>query len=447
VKILLVVHTFFPEFRAGTEVYTLECAKELARRSHEVAVLTWEPSHADGDAVTLRSDSLDGVRVHRLSFQRPRRHFVRDEYMNPTVTDYLQGFYAAQRPDVIHVMHSMHLSAATLRAARGAGIPVVATATDFWYVCPTFQLYRHDGKLCRGPSDPVTCLRCYVNLHPTLAQKGYRALIFSPLIRIAFLGARVGAWIPLPWVRQGLGQIRTLVDRARVLRDTVHSAVRVLFVSSEFARSLFIENGFDASILRVSSLAIDHGWATRNKTPSDRVRFGYIGTLSEAKGAHILIEAFRGIPLGDAADLAIYGAPAHHRQYFEGLQAAAGQDPRIQFRGTFPKEDLNRVFQGIDVLVVPSIWYDNMPLVIHAALATGTPVIASDLGGLSSVVDEGVNGLLFPCGSAGALRERMLACVRTPGLLARLREGAKPVRAISEAVDELLDTYRSLVAQ
>ena len=64
----------------------------------------------------------------------------------------LQEFYAAQRPDVIHVMHSMHLSGATLRAARSAGIPVVATATDFWYACPTYQLYRHDDKLCRGPS-------------------------------------------------------------------------------------------------------------------------------------------------------------------------------------------------------------------------------------------------------------------------------------------------------
>ena len=57
-----------------------------------------------------------------------------------------------------------------------------------------------------------------------------------------------------------------------------------------------------------------------------------------------------------------------------------------------------------------------------------------------------VNGLRFARGNAGALRERMLACVRDPGLLARLRERAKPVKAISEAVDELLDTYRSLVA-
>lgn len=445
-KILLVVHTFFPEFQAGTEVYTLDCAKELARRSHEVAVLTWESSHAEGDAVTLRADSFDGVPVYRLSFPRPRRDFVRDEYMNPKVSDYLQGFYAAQRPDVIHVMHSMHLSAATLRVAHRAGIPVVATATDFWYVCPTYQLYRHDRKLCRGPSDPVTCLRCFVTMHPTLVQKKYRALIFSPLIRLAFLGARVAAQIPLPWVRKRLALIQVVVDRSRVLRDTVNSAVRVLFVSSEFARSIFIENGFDASILRVSLLAIDYRWATRNKTPSDRVRFGYIGTLSETKGANILIEAFRGIPVADAADLVIYGAPAHHRQYYEGLRAAAGPDPRIQFRGTFPKEDLARVLQEIDVLVVPSIWYENMPLVIHAALATGTPVIATDLGGLSSVVEEGVNGLRFARGDAGALRERMLACLRDPGLLARLREGAKPVKAISEAVDELLDTYRSLVA-
>ena len=88
--------------------------------------------------------------------------------------------------------------------------------------------------------------------------------------------------------------------------------------------------------------------------------------------------------------------------------ARSGCRWRITFRGPYGHEELAEAISSIDVLVVPSVWYENTPFVVLEAFATGRPVIASDLGGLSELVKDGVNGRTFRAGDPGALMRESL---------------------------------------
>jgi len=101
----------------------------------------------------------------------------------------------------------------------------------------------------------------------------------------------------------------------------------------------------------------------------------------------------------------------------------------------------------LDVVVVPSLWYENSPNVILEAFAHRTPVIVSDLGGMAELVEEGVNGLCFPPGEAASLATALRRLIEEPGLLARLRAGIKPVKTVAEEMTELQAIYRAVVKQ
>ena len=148
-RIALVVHTFFPNWRAGTEVYARSLARKAIERGHEVFVLCYEPPEANDpfDGIRAWDTMFEGLPVHRISFYKHYEFFHLKEYFNREIEDHISRYFSKLLPDVVHVMHAMHLSTASIWAAKKLNLPVVATATDFWYVCPTFQLVKWDDSL------------------------------------------------------------------------------------------------------------------------------------------------------------------------------------------------------------------------------------------------------------------------------------------------------------
>src|SRR5262249_22165933 len=121
-------------------------------------------------------------------------------------------------------------------------------------------------------------------------------------------------------------------------------------------------------------------------------------------------------------------------------------DDRILLRGGYRRADLADILADLDVVVVPSLWYENAPLVIAEAFAAGRPVVTSNLGGMSEAVRDGVNGLLFEPGSSAGLADALGRLATEPGLLARLRRGFEPVRTVAAEVESLLAIYRGAEA-
>ena len=136
--------------------------------------------------------------------------------------------------------------------------------------------------------------------------------------------------------------------------------------------------------------------------PANTLRLGFVGTLFEHKGVHVLIKSVCQLT-GRPIELKIYGKTDEYPVYMERLKKLTQNDPRIQFCGTFPNNKIGEIFSSLDALVVPSLWYENSPLVLYSAQAAGCPVIASNMAGLSEVIEHGKNGLLFEAGNADEL--------------------------------------------
>jgi glycosyltransferase involved in cell wall biosynthesis len=234
-------------------------------------------------------------------------------------------------------------------------------------------------------------------------------------------------------------------DRKAFLHEAFYVPQHRITASS-FVRQIFHANGFDAPIT-VQAYGHDISWLNNyaGKTESEHIRIGFIGELDKHKGVHLLLQAARSLPsaLFDRFSISIYGDLNRSVAYGDELRALAADMPNVDFCGTYPHEQSGEVFARIDVLVVPSLWYD-FPLIIHEAFATHTPVISTNLGGMAETVIHDVNGLLFERGNVAELASHLSRFIIEPELLLRLQEGAPTTKTVADEVSELETIYYAL---
>lgn len=446
-RVLIPVHAFFPKWTYGTEVYTLTLARGLQAGGHTVQVLTCE-SYMDGNSATVgaKDDVYQGLDVHRLYFNiMDTDNPVRSEYYNPVVEEYLLDFFSFEQPDLIHVCHAGNLSTAVITAAKKLNIPVIATATDFWYICPQSQLLRYNQQLCQGlVSTTLTkCVYCYI-----LQREMGRA--YGPVIErlpTFLLDSMISLcrypWADLDWRTRS---VRALLERPAWMRYILNS-IDLIFSPSQFLRDLFVKNGVDPRKLRVSPHGIDASWAEDlpPKKLWDDLRFAFIGMIGWHKGPHVLVRAFNRLPNPQGATLKLYGDSEHFADYFRDLQDLMERNARISYEGKFPHERIGEVLSEVDVLVVPSMWYENTPMIMYEAFATKTPVIATNSGGMAELIGQSDGGWLFPRGDVDELARVVQRLIDEPALVAEARERIKPVRRIEEHIADLEKAYEEVM--
>jgi glycosyltransferase involved in cell wall biosynthesis len=176
-----------------------------------------------------------------------------------------------------------------------------------------------------------------------------------------------------------------------------------------------------------------------------QLRIGFIGTFNRAKGAHVLLEALD--LLGPAAPLSVvlYGNPSDDQAYAAQLRHLADPLQQVRWGGVFESEQVFAVLAQLDLLVVPSLWRENAPLIVLQALASGLPLLLSDVEGMADQVQSGTNALLFPPGNSRALAALIQQLEANPQRLAALvNQGGSP-RTISDYSDQLEQLYAQLL--
>ena len=442
-RILLATHFYPPGHLGGTEVLTRGLARALSAAGHSVEVVCaeeWEeaPSHR----IRATAEFVDGVAVHRLRFNWKKAPDVfRYLYDNPEVERWVFDCLGRLKPDVVHITSCGTLSASVIAAARRRGVPVLLTATDFWFLCARNTLLQPDGSLCSGPETPWKCTQCLL-----ADAKAYRwprkVLPETTVASLLQAAARFPAVTNRPGFRGMLGDWQ---ERRRYLGQALRE-VGLIVTASQFLRTLLIRYGVPPERIQQSPYGLDSSWATsfQTKAPSPRLRIGFIGQILPAKAPDLLIKAVKMLPPDAPVDVRIYGDLAKDRRYGEAILSEARGDRRIAFPGTFDNSQMGKVLSDIDVLVVPSVWY-NFPLVIPSAFATKTPVVATNLPGMNEWVRHEVDGLLFERHDAVGLASSIRRLLDEPGLLDRLRANIQPVKTLEEYAAESVASYASLL--
>jgi glycosyltransferase involved in cell wall biosynthesis len=443
-RILFTTHQFFPESRAGVEIVTLGLARELKARGHEPSVLAAKRTVPHSDLLPGETEDyeFEGIPVRRIG--RPEEGLTRPyelNYRNDVMAEKTREYVREVGTDLVHAMHLQGLSASVLQVCEEFGLPTIFTAADFWTVCPVVDLRRHDGVLCEGPN-VSHCVRCIASRSADPRLQKVARLVPGAVTGAAGLASRT----PLPRFSFPLRQIEAVRERPAYIRDRMRSVDQIL-AYTHLTRDLLVANGIGSGKIRVSPYGIDTSHVAHvpsERRPSVTLRVGFVGTLAPHKGPDVLVRAFKMLPPGVDATLSVHGSEKGYEAYAAGLRALAADDGRVSFPGPFSREELGSVLVDLDVLVVPSRWYENAPGVIFEAFAAGMPVIATDLGGMSEFVKPGKNGLLFALEDEEDLAGRLRTLIEDRGLLERLRAGIEPVKTVGEYAGELMELYGTL---
>jgi glycosyltransferase involved in cell wall biosynthesis len=429
IRLLHAIHDFLPRHRAGSEIYAFGLCRELARR-HLVTVLCaeYDPGRRHGSLTWRSYEDLPVVElVNNWTFSS-----FEDAHRSPAIATTLEHVLRAVQPDILHVHNLLNLSLELPALAKRQGIPTVATLHDFTLVCPSGGQRVHlAGQHVCQDIDTARCARCFTE------SPFYRQMVFGQVAGRAGtfgISATVGRALlrRLPAatraVERAVGrsvgrpispdQIDARLDTAR----SVFEAIDLFVAPSAALAADFQRFGLAADKLEVS----DYGFAPLERMPrsagNGRLRFGFVGTLAWYKGVHVLLEAARRLP-GERIEVQIFGDVNTFPDYTATLRGLAEGLP-VRFMGAFDNAQAAAVYADIDVLVVPSLWPENSPLVIHEAFMAGVPVVGARQGGIPGLVTHDMNGLLYDAFSPSELAAALGALMDDPGRLGRLAAGA-----------------------
>jgi len=485
-KVVLTVHQFLPDFFAGTEVVALGIAKELMRRGHEVRVVTGFPARAplhkeqrfdsyiyEGIRVErfFHSHIYEGIRVERFFHSHAPtnkgENVIEADYNTPMFGRFFGKLLREWQPDIVHFVHLARLSASAIEACAAQKVPMIYTATDFWLVCPLYQLRLPDNSMCGGPDAlSANCVRHHMKVMEQV-QSSFQSLghgavhsdilnstqdvnqaTLSGATRMPLWLFRLFVWLMnTNWMpRSSLSaKVRALSKRPAFMRRQMNRLDLVL-APSHIVRTMLVRNGLEPERVRLLPYGINLERVSRetDRGKEEKLRVGFIGSLYEHKGPHLLVEAVQALSPQIALEVLIHGRPDPNLQsapYFGKLQKLIGDDERIHLCGPFPNEEIGRILSSLDVLVVPSVWYENTPIVIYEALAAGCPVVATDIEGISEIVRHEENGLLFPKEEAEALGACLERLANDRALLQRLAKNTKVPQSVSQHVSHLEEIY------
>jgi glycosyltransferase involved in cell wall biosynthesis len=200
--------------------------------------------------------------------------------------------------------------------------------------------------------------------------------------------------------------------------------------------------GFDASKIRVSDYGFPRMNAPARTAPGARLRIGFVGTIVWHKGVHVLLDAVRELR-PEKYELHVHGAFEVAPDYVADLRRRAAGLPAV-FHGGFDRARTADVYAGLDVLVVPSIWLENSPLVIHEAFQAGVPVIGSRIGGTADLIADGCNGRLYDPASPAALASILQSAIDDRQLLTTWAARLPAVKSIEDDAREWERVYEEV---
>ena len=445
-RILYVHHTLPPDSHAGSEIYHHRIAAAMAER-HDVGIL-YREANAEQEEYAVSERAEGALRVFAINNSFKDCTSFELTYRNPGIEERVRRLLEALKPEIVHFGHVTCLSTGLPGLAREQGARVFMTLHDFWLLCQRGQLLRRDYALCDGPSTSgcALCLADQISLGAgtkRAAQIAGRYLRFaeSPVLRrLASAYARTR----LSLNRGARGAIDRRTERIRDLFDAVDR-----FISpSQFLRDFFVKSGLPSGKIVVSDNGLDKSFlASYKRVASDVLRLGYVGSIIPSKGLHVLLEAMEMLAL-DRVTLSIHGGfQSYHGDatYEPQIRSLLARLPKVHLDGPFEPSELGSVLSSIDVLVVPSIWYENSPLTIHEAFEAGIPVIAAELGGMREFVVHGKNGLLFKARSSDELASRIRMLLDDRSLLGALAAGAVPQKSLDANVRELETLYTEVL--
>jgi glycosyltransferase involved in cell wall biosynthesis len=398
VRILILVHQFYPEYTGGTEKVTYGLAKLAQRAGHFVRILTcvtgdmsdvWQRGSSD----SLWNTAYDGIPITGIKHRDISEVGDYSLEFNEPLVEEVGTLLAIENFDICHVMHSMRMTSA-IQAVSNHGLPYILSLTDFYLPCYRINLITQSGKLCKGADGGYECAKSCL----------------------------VPEW-----------ESDTLIRRYNIAHKIIHEAKHIVCPSE------FVAEQFRREYLEVDFTVIPHGIDLASfkmdfsEKESKGLVFGYLGSMNSVKGIDVLISAFRKVESKEAT-LHLVGGFFGDVEFEKKLKKLAKGDDRIRFFSPVSSEQVFEVLQSFDVICIPSVVPETFSLVLHEATAARTPALVSSLGAPKDYIERNKSGSVVNAGDVDAWRNQLREIINKPQLIEEWRENLPlPLRTEEEA--------------
>jgi len=411
-RVLVVAHNH-PDFHpGGTEIFAHDLFREFRARPDVETLFLAATNHLHreqrpGTSFQSVGDAPDEVIMWSGHFDRFYLSQVDSYGVVPHLVNLLEEF----RPDVVHIHHALLIGVEFIALVRRIlpNTRIVMTLHDYYAIC------AHDGLMMRTKgrercdrASPGRCNSCF----PAIPADRF-------LLRERFLKT-----------------LFTQVDR--------------FIAPSRFIKDRFVAWGLSADAIEVvpnGRPAVDPA-PHRSSPDGRRPIFGYFGNLNPWKGVPSLLKAAQRLIASGVEDFELRlhgGAPFQAKEFVEEVELLIEEtDPYVVRTGPYMREEIPALMAAVDWVVMPSIWWENAPLVIQEAFLHRRPVIASNIGGMAEAVRDGVDGLHVRPDDPVALANVMRRAMEMPNLWENLVAGIYAPASIGDVAEKHLALYRRI---
>jgi glycosyltransferase involved in cell wall biosynthesis len=336
---------------------------------------------------------------------------------DPRLPDELADLLRELRPDIVHLQHYVHIGVEAVQIIKRT-LPdarIVVTLHEYLAICNHYgQMVKRDHDSLCSQSGPHPCHGCF----PEHAPSDF-------FLRRAYIG------LAFDRVDHFICPSRFLLDR-------------------------YAEWGIDRGRLSVienltASPSTDRAAVEPSADPARALKIGFFGQISALKGARVLMECAEILSRDPESRVSfeLNGDYSSQPEPFQKafLEQLATCTSNVNFRGRYTQDRVDALMRGVDAVLVPSIWWENSPVVIEEALRNRRPVICSDIGGMAEKVRDGIDGLHFRVGSAVDLAVVLRALDQDRTRLSALQTTLRNPTSPRTVLENHLRLYAQLLAK
>lgn len=449
-KILLISHTFLPKYVGGTEVYTFELAQELIKQGHTVEILCTDPLSSKENYEIDRSN-YQGLKINTIQKNILKYKDFHDTYLDNQTEKIFESLLDKFQPDIIHYLHLMHHSINLINIAASKNIKQILTINDFWLQTRLFNRITKSGKLYKNYSIREDAIELSKELNsglkidtPISLKEFYKTQDKKIFIKVVLNKI----------INRNLGKIKNCFNLRKYKKlikernNHIKKALKkidLLIFPTVFLYQEFSNWGLQTKKAIISEHGIDINlFKNFKKKPSNKIRFVFIGAIIPAKGLDILLKAWKKIN-DKNVELQIYGDFNLDKKYSGSLKPFLLNQKNIKLKGTFKPQDIAKVFSEIDVLILPSRWFENGPLILRNALLSKTPIIATRLGSNPEYIRDDYNGWLFENENFEDLANKISYIIENGKMIKAMSSNIQKEKSIKEDVHNLTNYYKKLI--
>ncbi|WP_017653949.1 glycosyltransferase [Fortiea contorta] len=437
-KIIQVPFCFYPDPVGGTEIYVEALSHNLQQQGIEILIA------APGEV--SQSYMHNQLKVRRFAVANKIKH-LQEIYAtgDPQAAFEFSLMIETEQPDIVHVhAFTSSISLRLVQTLKQRRIPVVFTYHTPTVSCLRGTLMQWGTQICDGKLDLHTCTQCTLQ-GLGLDQTSAKAITHLP----SQLGAWLGGWNLQGGVWTAL-RMKKLVSLCHEALHAMFSEANHIVAVCNWVKDILLLNHVPSDKISVIRQGVCHNlpekfnFCSHNNTSTLKIAF--LGRLDPTKGIHILITALQTIPeLPISLDIYGVSQSTNSNTYQQELQTLAINNSRITFKPPVPSEQVITTLKGYDLLAVPSQLLETGPMVVLEAFAAGIPILGSNLGGISELIQSEVNGLLVEPNSVTAWSQALQRLCLNKALIPQLKSGIQPPQKIETVADQMLSIYHAVL--